>query len=53
MLEVGYPKYERIETDYIIAMIAANLAKGQSVPEAVFAAFKFMEEMLKGGRYFN
>ncbi|KAL7937840.1 pyridoxamine kinase [Trichoderma chlorosporum] len=33
--------------------IAAHLAKGYSVPEAVSASFKFAEEMLKGGQYFN
>ncbi|RKU45224.1 hypothetical protein DL546_001321 [Coniochaeta pulveracea] len=33
--------------------IAAQLAKGHSVPEAVSAGFKFVEEMLKEGQYFN
>ncbi|EHK24793.1 uncharacterized protein TRIVIDRAFT_220233 [Trichoderma virens Gv29-8] len=32
--------------------IAAHLAKGYCVPEAVSASFKFVEEMLKGGQYF-
>ncbi|KAL6895109.1 Ribokinase-like protein [Trichoderma evansii] len=33
--------------------IAAYLAKGYSVPGAVSAGFKFVEEMLTGGQYFD
>ncbi|PTB37374.1 hypothetical protein M441DRAFT_92597 [Trichoderma asperellum CBS 433.97] len=33
--------------------ITAYLAKGYGVPEAVSAGFKFAEEMLKGGQYFD
>lgn len=40
-------------TNCIIAAITAYLAKGYRVPEAVSAGFKFVEEMLKGGQYFD
>ncbi|KAH8901560.1 Ribokinase-like protein [Thozetella sp. PMI_491] len=33
-------------------LVAAYLAKGTGVPEAVSAGFKFAEEMLKGGQYY-
>ncbi|KAL7913107.1 pyridoxamine kinase [Trichoderma velutinum] len=34
-------------------VIAAHLAKGYGVSEAVSASFKFVEEMVKGGNYFS
>jgi hydroxymethylpyrimidine/phosphomethylpyrimidine kinase len=34
-------------------VIAAHLAKGYNVPEAVSAGFKFVEEMINGGQYFG
>lgn len=42
-----------LKTNYVIAAITAYLAKGYGVPEAVSAGFKFAEEKLKEGRYFD
>lgn len=36
-----------------VAAIAAYLAKGRSVPEAVSAGFEFIGKMLKGGEFFS
>jgi hydroxymethylpyrimidine/phosphomethylpyrimidine kinase len=49
----AYYVSEKRNLTYTIAVIAAHLAKGHSVPEAVSAGFKFVEEMLKRGQYFD
>lgn len=41
------------EADDVSAAIAAYLAQRHDVPEAVSAGFKFVEEKLKGGEYFE
>ena len=35
------------------AAIAANLGRGQGVPQALGAAFKFVEDAIKGGAFFD
>jgi len=38
--------------DYPIATISAYMAKGQTAPDAVHAAFKLIGDVLEGGEYF-
>ena len=40
-------------TNDMIAVIAAHLTTGKSVPEAVAMGFHFVEEMLEEGQYFE
>jgi hydroxymethylpyrimidine/phosphomethylpyrimidine kinase len=40
-------------TDNFLAAIVANLANGQDVPQAVSAAFRFVQDMVIGGIYFQ
>ena len=42
-----------MRTNCWIAAIAAGLAKGQGVTEAVAAGFGFVEAMLSDGTYFD
>ena len=42
-----------VRTDCWIAAIAAYLAKGQGVTEAVAAGFQFVEAMLSDDAYFD
>jgi hydroxymethylpyrimidine/phosphomethylpyrimidine kinase len=37
----------------MVAAIAANLANGLDVPQAVSAAFKFVQDAVLGGVYFE
>lgn len=45
-------KLRRVAYILLLAVIAAQLAKGLNVPKAVSAGFKFVEEMVKDGKYF-
>lgn len=45
-------KVKESVADSIIAVIAANIAKGKVVSRAVSEAFKFIEEATQGGEYF-
>ena len=48
-----YWRMRVVRTNCLIAAIAACLAKGQGVTEAVAAGFQFVEAMLSDGTYFE